>query len=57
MHCSGLYRIEPIKLQYILEVLKFSSTKSIKSLEEAINYPQALPLLSKKVMIEYPKTV
>ena len=57
MHCSWLYRIEPIKLQYISEVLKFSSTKSIKSLEEAINYPQALPPLGKKVMIEYPKTV
>ena len=57
MHCSGLYRIEPIKLQYILEVLKFSSTKSIKSLEEAINYPQALPPMGKKVMIEYRKIV
>jgi len=57
MHCSGLYRIEAIKLQYILEVLKFSSTKSIKSLEEAINYPQALPPMGKKVMMEYRKIV
>ena len=57
MHCSGLYRMEPIKLQYISEVLKFSSTKSIKRLAETINYPQALPPLGKKVMIEYLKIV